>query len=187
MRTALLRAGVTTVTAGVLALATVMLPRDDCSASAVGNCVEVGSRAFDEHVDRDETASLPWGDVRLDQVAAGSAVTRRSVDDGVLTAPRGAAYLVVDVTATVRDRARTLRAVLHSDDLELRNTVDDAQVTATTIPGVPVSSRIVFLVPGEVLEDDGLTLEMDWGSGDAARFTLGAVETGPTIAAKEAS
>ena len=56
-----------------------------------------------------------------------------------------------------------------------------------TIPGLPVAGRLVFLVPKAVLDDDDLSLEITWGSGDAARFELGKVALGPAIDAQETS
>jgi len=185
MRRGLARAAVTTATATGLALGIVALPRDECTASSVGNCVEVGSRAFDTVVDKDTPASLPLGRIALDQVVAGDTVAAWSRGKDPLSAPPGAAYLVVDLTATVKDNARSLRAVLHSDGLELRNTIDEAETPMRTIPGVPVVGRLVFLVPRAVLADDDLSLEITWGSGDAARFELGPVAVGPAVKAQE--
>lgn len=181
------RAAVTTATATGLALGIVLLPRDECTASSVGNCVEVGSRAFDTVVDKSATASLPLGRIALDQVVASETVAAWSRGKDPLSAPSGAAYVVLDVTATVKDHARSLRAVLHSDGLELRNTIDEAERPMRTIPGVPVPGRLVFLVPKTALDDDDLSVEITWGSGDAARFELGTVALGPAIAAPEDS
>lgn len=181
MRFGWARAAVTTATAIGLVLGIVLLPRDECTASSVGNCVEVGSRAFDTVVDKNTPASLPLGRIALDRVAASGTVAAWSRGDEPLTAPAGGAYLVVDVTATVKDNARSLRALVHSDGLELRNTIDDAERPMRTIPGVPVAGRLVFLVPRAVLDDDDLSLEITWGSGDAARFELGRVALGPAI------
>lgn len=187
MKRGLARAAVTTATATALALGIVLLPRDECSASSVGNCVEVGSRAFDTVVDKDATASLPLGSVSLDEVVASDTVGRWARGKEPLSAPRGAAYVVVDLTATVRDNARSLRAVLHSDGLEFRNTIDEAERPMRTIPGIPVAGRLVFLVPKDVLDDDDLDLEVTWGSGDAARFEIGKVALGPAVDSQEAS
>jgi len=180
-----IRYAVSLATALALAAALAAIPRDECGASLSGACVDVGRDAFAERVGLGGAGTVDLGQITVHTVRAARAYGT-SPDKEPKAAPAGGHWVVVDVSATVRDKPRRLTATLEEGGRSWQMEDDLLTGLPKLNPGIPSSGSLVFLVPDSVDTGD-LVARLRFAEDPVVVVPLEPAETLPSVVLEKAS